>query len=721
MTEQRRHRLELPGVPQTDDPMALKKYLTDLRRLTMDEFNRMATDLFTFKEEVANSAGFTLQAVANIAHTVTQYSATFTWTLPTQPQVTPTSVRVRIAEFGDAWAEFPYPLETWSINALLPGTEYTFQIQLVYQGEVNQSFVSATRNCPAVPTLVESTSEIRSRSFTTDSGVGPPGDGGGGDTDFPIPDVDGTPGTGGAGTDCHWEWKTQIASESDGTWSDTGDTGTADGDAGSITLDTTATGLDYSSTRLYRLCIREVCDGVAVGDGSYQCGDPWPGDHDWTDACAGVGTSSSSSATPFGTADLMAIPRVCLQEDLGLTILEDVADLEVIQGDAFQYVVNTDNEWYMKAGDLTSKSNYWGQMGWVLLPLISALNNSDDVSFSLSYKVDTLFPSGGVVLVDPLLSIGQRIIISLRSDGTNYGFQVTMARETGGNLVMTSPLSLTVDNAFHEVVVSSDADGNKLLIVDREIAATNTEGVETRLDNNDGNVRIYGTTEGSIGKMYGWNRALTLDDLPTAPPAEDIEVLTTDLTTSQTPTADALQILVVAMSGPASSTNPTPHTSITGCGLSFDLIDGGIARNSGITRIGYWIYRAQSSSTSTGTLSFSGGSGNLNGVGSFSSWIEVRNATVGSNGADAVVQYDFYDGEGLTPTSIQLSLSSVVGGTVAVINNYNGSNPVFDSDFDDITGTRTGNSRDQYSEAGEGTYDFSSDGAQMNAMLLEII
>lgn len=529
MAEQRRHRLELPGIPSTDDPVKLKKYLTDLRRLTMDEFNRMSTDLFNFKEKVINEAGFTLQAVSQVSVTATEYSATFTWTLPQQTEITPTHVRVRIAEFGDAWAEYPYPLTTWTVNALLPGTEYTFQIQLVYQGEVAQSYISAVRNCPSVPTLVESTSEIRSRTFTTVSGVGPPGDGGGADTDFPIPDVDGTPGTGGSGTDCHWAWKTQIASETDGTWSDTGDTGTADGDAGSITLDTTATGLNYDSSRLYRLCIDQVCDGVAEND--YQCGEPWTGDNDWGDACGGSLTNSSLGDAPYDTADLFAIPTVCLLDTEGLQITDGVSDLQIIEGSAFNFLYRSNSDWYMRADDLTSESHYWGQTGWALLPLVSALDNTDDFSIALTYKIDTLYPSGGVAINDPLLSLSSRVILSLISDGTNYGFQITAQRETGGSLILQSPINLTVDSEFHEVVFSSDANGNKFLVVDGTKVAEDTTGNEIRLDGNDGTVRIYGTTESHIGKMYGWSRALAESEVVLNPPGPLSYAIRTGTTT----------------------------------------------------------------------------------------------------------------------------------------------------------------------------------------------
>lgn len=615
MATQRRHRLELPGVPNTDDPVALKKYLTDLRRLTMDEFNRMSTDLFDFKQEVINSAGFTLQAVSNINVIATSYGATFSWVLPQQSEVTPTHVRVRIAEFGDAWAEFNYPLTSWSVNALLPGLEYTFQIQLVYRGEVMMSYVSAIRNCPSVPTLVESTSEIRSRSFTTASGVGPPADGGGGNTTFPIPDTTTcVPGTG--GVDGEWEWKIQIASETDGTWSDTAHDGTIDGDA-DLTIDTTvATGLGLLSTRVYRVCIRELCDGVATGDGSYTCGEPFTGDNDWLDACGGTPVNDSASQSPYDTANLFAIPLGCLPTAEGFIVIDDVSDIEVIRGDDLLLTVYQDGEWTFIADDLTANSNYWGQIGWVLLPLIADLNNTDDVAFSLWYKVDTLFPSGGVVVLDPLLGVGSgRLVISLRSDGTNYGFQVTAQRETGGALIIQTPLDKTPDGNFHVVTFTSDANGNKELTVDNDDPVVDSTGIELRWDNNDGGVRIYAHTDAQMNRIYGWNNTITppvytgllyaalvaLNPVLLWPLREasgtaidDVSTNDNDGTYSNTPT-------FAALTGPDGNMYPT--FSSGDLGAASDNSDYSIATGSGLTVI-MMIYLPASGGSSGATTIF---------------------------------------------------------------------------------------------------------------------
>lgn len=516
MATQRRYRLELPNPPKSQEDV--EAYLRDLRRLTMDEFNRLAGDFYSFRENVINSAGFTLNSVSNIAVTTTAYSATFTWTNPTQPEVTPTHVRVRIAEFGDAWAEFAYPISTWTVNALLPGTEYTFQIQLVYRGEATTSFSNAVKNCPTIVTMVESTSQIRSRTFTTADGIGPPSDGGGGDTDFPIPDTD-NPGTVG-GSDCWWEWKLQIADPDDGAWTDTGDDGEVDGDAGVITLDTTATGLDLDASRLYRLCIREICDSTPSGDGSYQCGEPFLGDNDWTDGCGGALSNDSIAEAPYSTADLFAIPKVCLVEGEGLQAYDDVSELQVLTGDGFDFLSYVTGEWTFTAADLTGASGYWGQVGWVSLPLVADLTNSDDFSFAFSYRVGELFPTGGVTVIDPLLGIGLRVTLSLRSNGTNYGFQVTWQREDGGAITMQSPLTLTVDNDFHEVIFTSDADGVKRLYVDAELEAADATNDEIRWDGNSGEMRIYAHSESRIYKVYGWNRALTEIEIPDGEPIE---------------------------------------------------------------------------------------------------------------------------------------------------------------------------------------------------------
>src|SRR6056297_2845352 len=138
----RRHRLEIPSIPNSDDPAVLKRALDQMKRLVQDEFNRLATDFYDFKQTTYNAGIIPLRGVSNIEVTKTEFSVSATWELPDGQEITPTQVRIRIAELGDTWTTYNYPKTSWSFSGLLPGTQYTLQIQLRAIFEATDSFVS---------------------------------------------------------------------------------------------------------------------------------------------------------------------------------------------------------------------------------------------------------------------------------------------------------------------------------------------------------------------------------------------------------------------------------------------------------------------------------------------------------------------------------------------------------------------------------------------------
>ena len=258
----RRHRLELPPMPNTDDPAQLKRAMDQMKRLVQDEFNRLSTDFYDFKKATFEAAILPLRGVANIAVTKTQYSMSATWELPDGNDPVPTEVRIRIPEVSDTWATYTYPKTSFSFSGLLPNTQYTLQIQLRSVFETTDSFVSSTRNCPSVPVLRTAESPIRTKVFTTDAGVGPPTDNGTNDEKviFVFPDTEGTPGTAG-GSDCYWGYKFQYRTAC--AWADTAVSEVeADGDVGNVTIDTAAVPFTTYPNTLFRIAYREICNAV---------------------------------------------------------------------------------------------------------------------------------------------------------------------------------------------------------------------------------------------------------------------------------------------------------------------------------------------------------------------------------------------------------------------------------------------------------------------------
>lgn len=472
----------------------------------MDEFNRLAGDFYDFRQEVIDSSTIPLASVAAIGVTTTPFSATFTWENPAQTQGVPTHVRVRIAEFGDTWAEYVYPITTWTAFGLQPNTTYTFQIQLVRRASGTVSFVSALRNCPSLPVQTESLSEIRSRTFTTDPGLGPPTDPGGGGTPiFPIPPTN-DPGPVG-GIHCWWEWQIQVIIPTTGEWADTTFSGTVAGDAGNITFDVTV----LDPMRVYRVKYREVCNGVP---GPWLYGNPFTGGADWLGDCGGNDQSASRLVTPGSTADLFAIPYACMTDGLGIRILDAVSNLELIMGTAFDFpVFNGDDEWNLVA-KTWSDSPGTKLMGATTLPTLLALTNADDLSFEIDLWVIQLPTTPGGFGGGNIMDIGGgRIQFNIQWNPLNeWGISFLIARESGGNIVLTGPVDNPIGytNPRVNVKVVLDQDGNKTLYVNDVAVAVDITGEEMRLDGMSGVIQLRSLSNTWIREVYGWSEALVL-------------------------------------------------------------------------------------------------------------------------------------------------------------------------------------------------------------------
>lgn len=502
---QRKRRLELPAAPSSSDPTAIQRYLNDVRRLTMDEFNRLSGDFYDFRADVIASATIPLAAVAAIAVTPGRYEATFTWENPVQPIGLPTHVRVRIAEQGDTWLEFAYPITTWTAYGLSPSTAYTFQIQLVRREAGTVSFVSALRNCPSIPVQVESLSEIRSRSFVTLAGIGVPTPDDG-DPVIPIPDTD-NPGPVG-GDDCWWEWQIQVLNLVTFEWDDTIYGGFVDGDAGEIDL--TAIWPLLDPLRVYRTRIREICDGVP---GPWEDGPPWTGGDDWLGDCGGHDAPASYSEEPYSSADLWVIPYMCFVAGEGLFVREYLSGIEIITGAGFQGIVLDADGEYIMGAPAWSGSPVARLMGSTYLPALLDLDNSNDFTIYIELRFPT-FPvlSGGVPYgTENIISIGDgRINFNVTWDASNnWGIQFSAPRESGGNITLNSPLTNpAASSGWTSIKVIVDNDGTKTMVVNGVTVAEDITGQEIRLDGMTGAMQMRATPEMKLRKFYGWSQLI---------------------------------------------------------------------------------------------------------------------------------------------------------------------------------------------------------------------
>ena len=505
----RQHRLEIPPMPNTEDPAVMKRHMESMRRLMQDEFNRLSTDFYDFKKTTFEAGILPLKAPSQIELVIGQGSVVATWENPQQDSIIPTHVRVRIEELSpNEWAEYTYPLTTWETNALYSGTQYTFQVQLIARFEDTDTFVSTTRNCPSVPVQRTAESEVKAKVFTTLAGVGPPADPGTVDTNaqFPIPDTTGTPGVVG-GSDCWWGYTWQYRSSC--TWTDTGTAEAfVNGDAANIgPIDTASTPFSTRPNALHRMKYREICDGVAD---DYQYGQEFMA-VDYADAdCLGVVKSASESVFPYSSATGFAIPAVCMADESNLRIVNGVNDAEWIKGVGLQCIEYIDDEWTMIGKN--------GNHDVTLIGGTSVVSDLDDLSsFTLAFdfKQPSAYVTTGLTTA-PLITIGDKIKVYYIGFLTNFDLLVHVPRDGGGVYrFRASGLSYGDWHEFYYVHDTSTETGRKLIvdnILEGQSAAPNNDNNFTGITSQ---VQFHTLALSQLRKAYFWNEAIEPDELST--------------------------------------------------------------------------------------------------------------------------------------------------------------------------------------------------------------
>ena len=467
----RRHRLELPPMPNTDDPAQLKRAMDQMKRLVQDEFNRLSTDFYDFKKATFEAAILPLRGVANIAVTKTQYSMSATWELPDGNDPVPTEVRIRIPEVSDTWATYTYPKTSFGFSGLLPNTQYTLQIQLRSVFETTDTFVSSTRNCPSVPVLRIAESPIRTKVFTTDTGVGPPTDNGTNDDQviFVFPDTEGTPGTAG-GSDCYWGYKFQYRTAC--AWADTAVSEVeADGDVGDVTIDTGNVPFSTYPNTLFRLAYREICNAVPQ---DWVYGEPFMA-VDFSDAdCLGIVKSASLSTDPFDTANVFALPGVCQDDGTFLQIVDAINDVEFVQGSGLKCVEYIDNEWTLIGKDTgaAGAGPAWQPMISGEIPAVGNYNDVSDFTLGFEIKVPSAFNTSGAPATSyPIVEIGGKIKAYFIGRADEYDMMIEVPRDGGGAYTFRAEdLAYGEWNNIYYVHDVSEADGRILYANGTEVA-----------------------------------------------------------------------------------------------------------------------------------------------------------------------------------------------------------------------------------------------------------
>lgn len=126
------------------------------------------------------------------------------------------------------------------------------------------------------------------------------------------------------------------------------------------------------------------------------------------------------------------------------------------------------------------------------------------------------------------------------------------------------------------------------------------------------------------------------------------------LTNSVAPTDDALVLIHFTQYRAASSPASPPNT-ISGAGLTFDLVDSNNYDNAGSTRGGQSLYRAQGNASS-GQISLLSSYIDAAGI---ITWqvFEITDVLIGNNGADAIEQF-VGDAAGETDDTLAVTLAS---------------------------------------------------------------
>jgi hypothetical protein len=296
--------------------------------------------------------------------------AEFSWTNPTQPNVTPTEVQVRVLERSLIWNSIDYPgvgADGVTLGFLAAATAYTLQVRLIRR----------------VDGIITHASPIREILFTTPAVIIPTPVPDGTDTDVDVgepPDFD--------PDDCELEVELQENDGDPDSWV-TVDTFTdselTDNGDGTWSLTTPIANSFFNEGSMYRFRSREIC-GTVVGD--WFTGTPFDPPDDWADPCT---TPPALTDPPYNDASLLVyVPQICAPD----IIREAVSGIEGVHGDALAEIlalVDDPNQRALKAiADPEWSDTPGGILAFGECPQVVGATGDKTVSIRVSIADDTV-------------------------------------------------------------------------------------------------------------------------------------------------------------------------------------------------------------------------------------------------------------------------------------------------------------------------------------------
>jgi hypothetical protein len=360
-------------------------------------------------------------------------SAEFSWTNPTQPDVTPTEVQLRVLGRSLIWFPESYPgvgADGTTIGWLSAATTYTLQVRLIRR----------------VNGVITHVSPIREIEFTTPAVIIPTPVPDGEDTDVTVgepPDFD--------PEDCELEVELQ---ENDGTgWVTIQTYEQSDleqNEDGTWSLITPVPNSTFQPDAIYRFRSREIC-GTVVGD--WFTGTTFDPPEDWTDPCV---EPPQLSVAPWDDAELIVyVPKVCQGDD----IVEAVSGITGVHGDAFagfvQFVGEADRLALLAIPNPEWVDTPGGILAYGECPQITGVTG--DKTIGVTVNVDEV---ADCVLFE---CAGMQLTCTPTSGGWRAGVTVFT---TGTTVSVPSIAELDLDTVYEVAATFELATGDVTLYVD---------------------------------------------------------------------------------------------------------------------------------------------------------------------------------------------------------------------------------------------------------------
>ncbi len=407
-------------------------------------------------------------------------SAQFSWVNPTQPDITPTEVQLRVIGRSLIWVPKDYPgvgADGVNIGFLSAATTYTLQVRLIRR----------------VSGVITAFSASRQVTFTTPAAIVP----------VFVPDGDSTnvSPTDELPFDCVYEVELQ---ENDGTGWTVTDTFTGSEVQPDGTLTYPIPNSTYENDKIYRLVRTEICGG---DPGAPVIGPSFDPPDDWTDPCTDPPIITDA---PYDDAELLVyVPKVCQGND----IVEYVSGVTGVQGDAFdgfvQMLDQPDRIALLAIAD----------PGWSTAPGpgIIAYGECDQINGVTGSKTIGVFAAiannDSCVLVE---CANMQITVS-PGTGTNWKAGAAVTTPSGVISLLSGDHAVSADGVNIAATFNAGT-GEFLLYVNAVEVDSDTFGAPTLTSVALPIWRVGAPPESWVTDCALWSRVLSAGELPAPPP-----------------------------------------------------------------------------------------------------------------------------------------------------------------------------------------------------------